>query len=324
MLKELWQRLKQDLAKKVSEHIYTVILAIITIVINAYKNSISKILDIEIPFKITGNTIVYLLTIITVTVWVIEVKTREKYKFFPKKVKHKYMYDYNRIRFVYNTEKNIDFCRRSIVKALSPEFEGIIGDYSWNGESIEDIYLDRNCDKKFFLYEPKIEYKWSTIEEENGIKAFKNVQAYPCEGKYKIAIKEPIKLKHTETIDLAFKLIEKDNQKKQYIGIIVQRPTKKLELSVEFCKNLNPIKIRAKKRLIFGDKTCETLNPKYISISEKGYGENFKKVYTLSIQKPSIFCNYYLEWYFELNGVEDHTIGNKNFEGKILKKKCKF
>lgn len=320
----MWQRLKQDLAKKVSEHIYTVILAIITIIINAYKNSISKILDIEIPFKITGNTIVYLLTIITVTVWVIEVKTREKYKFFPKKVKHKYIYDYNRIRFVYNTEKNIDFCRRSIVKALSPEFEGIIGDYSWKGESIEDIYLDRSCDKKFFLYEPKKKNICSAINNESGTKVLKIGKEFPCEGKYKIAIKEPIKLKQTETIDLAFKLIEKDNQKKQYIGIIVQRPTKKLELSVEFCKNLNPIKIRAKKRLIFGDKTCETLNPKYISISEKGYGENFKKVYTLSIKKPSIFCNYYLEWYFELNGVEDNTIGNKNFEGKILKKKCKF
>lgn len=323
MMKELSERLKHDFIKLIAEHMYTLILAIITLLSNAYKNNIAEILDIELMFKINGNTVVMLLTLVTIIVWIVEVKTRKKYKFFPKKVKYKYIYEFNRIRMVYNTNTHVDICRQSIIKVLSPKFDKIVGDYCWHGQEVKNIYLDRDSDKLFNLYEPKknvIRTGSSIDQNENKPE---EILYFPMEGKYKIAVREPININKKITLDLAFDLVEKANQEKQYLGIIVQRPTKKLVLSVEFCKGLEPVRIRAKKSLIFGDRTSEPLNAKYLELSQKGYGENLKTVYTLTIQNPAMFYNYVLEWEFVCYD-EGKKINTKMvFEEKAMKQDCK-
>ncbi|QUN13498.1 hypothetical protein KEC48_02940 [Clostridium sp. C1] len=318
MFREILEKIHKDLIKLIANHLYAIILTLITILTNAYKNNISNLLNIEFTFRITGNAIVVILTTITIIVWIIEINTRKKYKFFPKKVKYKYIYEFYRIRLVYNSSENLDFCRRSVIKVLSPDFDKIMGKYSWSGKKVNKIYLDRDSDKYFHFHLLRKNNQTNLLYKTDSDNDF------PIEGNYEIIIKDPIKINQIVTLDFAFSMIDNKNQKKQFIGIIVQRPTKKLELSVEFSQDVKPIKIRAKRRLIVGDRTCETINPKMISKSLKGYGRNLKIVYTLKISNPEIFYNYILEWYFDYLDNEKITNDSNTFEDQLIHENSKI
>lgn len=317
MFQRISEKIHKDLTKIIADYLYAIILTIITVVTNAYKNNISNLLNIEFTFKITGNAIVILLTTITIVVWTIEINTRKKYKFFPKKVKYKYIYEFYRVRLVYNSNENLDFCRKSVIKVLSPNFDKIMGKYSWTGEKVNRIYLDRNASDYFHFHLLKKNDQKDNISDELLGNDF------PIEGKYEIIAKDPVKINQIVTLDFAFSLIEKKNREKQFIGIIVQRPTKKLELSVEFCQDVKPIKIRAKRKLIFGDRICEPINPKMINKSLKGYGRNLKIVYTLKIPNPEIFYNYILEWYFDCLDNEQNNNDRNRFEEELIHENSK-
>ncbi|WP_279166798.1 hypothetical protein [Thomasclavelia cocleata] len=297
MKDNLKYKFKNDISKLVAEYVYTVLLIIFTFIINVCKDRIATMLNFKIEFGITGNRIVILFVFITIVVTIIEIKTRKKYKYFPRKIKYKYTNKVVNMKMIYNSRTDIEYCIESKFRVEDKNLSEISASYDWTGESIKDIYLDKDSPKKYYLEfsdTDPIHLKTDRIKDRTLKRS-----AIRLNGKYIIKFRRPIPNKEIRSFNLSFLLTDKKDRNIQFLGYRIRRPTENLVLEVSFNKSITLKKIWCKRKLIFGDKVEETINAQFMTEELEGNGSNMKKKYTLKIHNPEIFYNYYIEWEFE-------------------------